>query len=51
MKRYFQENTNRWNLDQANKFVNMLKYINENNVDMSLFPVESIDVNDIEKLR
>jgi hypothetical protein len=48
-KRYFQENTNRWNLDQANKFVDMLKYINENNVDMSLFPIESIDVNDIEK--
>lgn len=48
-KRIFNENTNRWNLDKANKFVEILKYINKNNVDMKNFNIEDIDINDIEK--
>jgi hypothetical protein len=48
-KRIFNKNTNRWNLDKATKFVDMLKYINENKVDMKYFDISSIDINSIEK--
>ena len=48
-KRTFNEKTNRWNLDEAKKFVEMLKYINENNVELRFTTVDDLDVNDIEK--
>ncbi len=48
-KRIFNENTNRWNLDKSMKFVEMLKYINEHNVDMSLFKISTIDINSTDK--
>ena len=47
-KRVFDKKTNRWNLDEANKFVDILHYINKNNVDMFRFDIEEIDVNSIE---
>lgn len=47
-KRVFDKKTNRWNLDEANKFVDILNYINKNNVDMFRFNIEEIDVNSIE---
>ena len=46
-KRVFDKKTNRWNLDEANKFVDILNYINKNNVDMFRFDIEEIDVNSI----
>lgn len=46
-KRIFNNNTNRWNLDQATKFVNMLNYINEHNVDMTQFSIEKLDIMDV----
>jgi group I intron endonuclease len=46
-KRIFNNNTNRWNLDQATKFVNMLNYINEHNVDMTQFLIEELDIMDV----
>jgi hypothetical protein len=48
-KRIFIDNTNRWNLDQANKYLDILKYINENNINMDLFNIQEIDINSIEK--
>jgi len=48
-KRIFSDNTNRWNLDQANKYLDILKYINENNVNMELFNIQEIDLNSVEK--
>lgn len=48
-KRIFTKKTNRWNLDEAKKFVLMLKYINENNVLLKYTTIETLDVNDIEK--
>ena len=48
-RRDFKENTNRWNLDQAKKFVEMLKYINENNVELKYATIDDLEVNDIEK--
>lgn len=48
-KRLFINNTNRWNLDQANKFIDMLKYINENNVNIDFVHVDEMDVNDVDK--
>ena len=48
-KRIFNELTNRWNLNQSKKFIEMLKYINEYNVDLKFFDVETLDVNDIQK--
>ena len=47
-KRVFDKKTNRWNLDEANKFIDILNYINKNNVDMFRFDIEEIDVNSIE---
>ena len=46
-KRIFNNNTNRWNLDQSIKFVNMLKYINDNNVNMKGFFIDEIDIMDV----
>ena len=48
-KRIFNKKTNRWNLDEAQKFVEMLKYINENNVILKYVNIEDLEVNDIEK--
>jgi group I intron endonuclease len=48
-KREFKELTNRYNLSHAKKFIEMLKYINENNVDLKIFDTDNLDVNDIEK--
>jgi group I intron endonuclease len=48
-RRIFKELTNRWNLSQSKKFVEMLKYINENNIDLKFFDTENLDVNNIEK--
>ena len=48
-ERKFKGNTNRWNLDQAKKFVEMLKYINENNVELKYATIDDLEVNDIEK--
>lgn len=49
-RRYFQQmETNRANLEQAKKFVDMVKYIDENNVKMERFDILTIDVNDVEK--
>ena len=49
LKRIFIDNTNRWNLDQAIKYLDMLKYIKENDVDMKLFDIKNIDINSVEK--
>ena len=46
-KRVFTEKTNRWNLDSAKKYVEILNYINEHKVDMSNFYIDEIDINDI----
>ena len=48
-KRFFNEKTNRWNLDEAKKFIEMLKYINENNIELKFTSINELDVNDIEK--
>ena len=48
-KRIFNQKTNRWNLDESKKFVEMLKYINENNVILKYVNIEDLEVNDIEK--
>jgi hypothetical protein len=48
-KRIFNELTNRWNLSHSKKFVEMLKYINENKVELKFFDIENLDVNDIQK--
>lgn len=48
-RRDFTLKTNRWNLDEAEKYVAMLEYINTNNVSMSRFDTTEMDVNSIEK--
>ena len=48
-KRIFQSKTNRWNLDEANKFVETLHHINENMINMSKFDILKIYPNTIEK--
>jgi hypothetical protein len=48
-KRFFNEKTNRWNLDEAKKFIEMLKYINENNIELKFTSIDELNVNDIEK--
>lgn len=48
-RRYFNTKTNRWNLDEAKKFVEMLKYINNNNVVLEFTDTDEMEVNDIEK--
>jgi group I intron endonuclease len=48
-RRDFNQKTNRWNLDEAEKFVNMLHYINENNVVLKYVTTDDLEVNDIEK--
>jgi group I intron endonuclease len=48
-RRNFIDNTNRWNLDQANKFVDILKYINDNDVDISSIDFDELDINDVKK--
>ena len=48
-RRFFIEKTNRWNLVEAIKYVDMLKYINYNNVKLIDFKIEDIEVNDINK--
>lgn len=47
--RFFTDKTNRWNLVEANKYVDMLKYINDNNIKLIYFKIEDIEVNDINK--
>lgn len=49
LKREFIDKTNRWNLDQAKKFVEILKYINEHNVDLKLLDSNDLDINDVNK--
>ena len=49
LKREFIDKTNRWNLDQAKKFVDILKYINEHNVDLKLLDSNDLDINDVNK--
>jgi hypothetical protein len=48
-KRIFKSKTNRWNLDEANKFVETLHHINENMINMSKFDILKIYPNTIEK--
>ena len=48
-RRTFNEKTNRWNLDEAKKFIEMLKYINQNNVELKYVTINDLEVNDIEK--
>lgn len=48
-KRIFNENTNRWNLDKSKKFVEILKYINNNNVILTFITTDDLEINDIEK--
>jgi hypothetical protein len=48
-RRYFIEKTNRWNLLEAIKYIDMLKYINDNNVKLIDFKIEDLEVNDIIK--
>lgn len=48
-KREFIENTNRWNLDKAKKYVETLLYINNNNVELSSIDFEDLDINDVDK--
>jgi group I intron endonuclease len=48
-RRDFIDNTNRWNLDKANKFVDILKYINDNDVDLDSIDFDELDINDVEK--
>ena len=48
-RRDFIDNTNRWNLDKAIKFVDILKYINENDVDFDCIDFDELDINDVEK--
>jgi group I intron endonuclease len=48
-RRDFIDNTNRWNLDKANKFVDILKYINDNDVDLDYIDFDELDINDVEK--
>ena len=47
-KRVFNTKTNKWNLDQAKKYITMIEYINNNNVDMSRFDISEIDAASIE---
>ena len=47
-ERVFNKKTNRWNLDEANKFIDILHHINKNNIDMFRFNIEEIDINSIE---
>lgn len=46
-KRIFNNNTNRWNLDKSIKFIEILKYINEHNVDLNNMSIDDIDINDV----
>ena len=48
-KREFIDKTNRWNLDQAKKFVDILNYINEHNVDLKFLDSNDLDINDVNK--
>lgn len=48
-KRLFNEKTNRWNLSNAKKFIEMLKYINEKDIYIKYFDIEELEINDIEK--
>lgn len=48
-ERIFIDNTNKWNLDKAQKYIDILNYINENNVDMSKFDISIIDINTMER--
>ena len=47
-KREFIDNTNRWNLDKAKKYVETLLYINKNNVNLSSINFENLDINDVD---
>jgi group I intron endonuclease len=48
-KKEFVENTNRWNLDKAKKYVEILNYINKNNVILKNIDIEELDINSVEK--
>jgi hypothetical protein len=48
-RKEFIDNTNKWNLDQAKKYIEILKYINENNVNIEFIDFDQIDINSIEK--
>lgn len=48
-RRDFIDNTNRWNLDKAIKFVDILNYINDNDVDLNSIDFDELDINDVQK--
>ncbi len=48
-RKEFTEKTNRWNLDSAEKLVEMYKYINLNNVKLEYIDFNTIEVNDVSK--
>lgn len=46
-KRVFDKKTNRWNLDEAEKYIAMLEHINTNNINMSRFDISTMDVSSV----
>jgi len=48
-KRFFIENTNRWNLDQAKKFIDILNYFNSHDVKAINIDFLNLEINDVEK--
>ena len=48
-KRFFTENTNRWNLDQAKKFIDTLNYFNSHEVKAFNIDFLKLEINDVEK--
>jgi len=48
-RRDFIDNTNRWNLDKAKKFVDILLYINEHDVNIESIDFDELDINDVDK--
>ena len=48
-RRDFIDNTNRWNLDKAKKFVDILLYINEHDVNVESINFDELDINDVDK--
>lgn len=47
-KKNFIDKTNKWNLDSAKKYIDILNYINNNNVDISIIDFNNIYLNSVD---